>query len=105
MRDLTEQLSTDIAKAINTFRDVAERMQDEFKNAMEGAQEKFAQDIAAAHQVFEVASSLRVEQAHKDMAAQITTFLGQPKPQERLPDVAEGPDVVNINVDNGEAVK
>ena len=80
MRDLTEELSTAISRAINEFRSV-----------VEGAQEKLQGDIAAAHQVYEVASSLRIEQAHKDMAAQITTFLGQPKPQERLPDVAEGP--------------
>jgi hypothetical protein len=96
MRDLTEELSTAISRAINEFRSV-----------VEGAQEKLQGDIAAAHQVYEVASSLRIEQAHKDMAAQITTFLGQPKPlgptvPRSLPDVADGPSVsLNTDADNG----
>ena len=77
MRDLTEQLSTNIAKAIN-----------EFRTAVEDAQQKLTQDVQAIHQTFDVASSLRVEAAHKAMASQIKDFLGVPP---ELPKVADGP--------------
>ena len=97
MRDLTEQLSTDIAEAIDEFRDEEEEIMRTASGARTTAEEKLSEAIAAAHQVFEVAASLRMEAAHRDMAAQITAFLGQAKEPtakpETLPDVADGPSI------------
>ena len=91
MRDLTEQLSTDIAKAINKFRDELEEAQ----RLIALAQTELTAEIQSAHQAFEVHGGLRIESAHRDMAAQITAFLGQAKEPtakpETLPDMADGP--------------
>ena len=85
MRDLTEQLSTDIAKAIN-----------EFRTAVESAQSLLDGAIAAAHQTFEVASSLRIEAHNKATALHFKEFIGVAP---ELPKVEDGP-AVNVNAPN-----
>jgi len=65
MKDLTTNLETEIAQAVNKLRDT-----------LESTVQTFLTDIAVAHQTYEVAAGLRVEQANKAMLEQITTFLG-----------------------------
>ena len=93
MRDLIEELSTAFNLAINEARTGAEEAQREFSERLAIVQAGMSQAIAEAHMAFAVTSAIRMEEANKDMAAQITAFLGQLKPQ-RLPDVADGPLVV-----------
>ena len=77
MKDLTTNLETEIAQAVNKLRDT-----------LESTVQIFLADIAVAHQTYEVAAGLRVEQAHKAMAEQITVFLGK-EPYTALPPVTE----------------
>ena len=92
MRDLTEQLATDIARA-NNVRRLAE----------DEAQREWSEAVEAAHQRYHQASTQRVAEAQRDMEVMITFFLGQ-RPQ-GLPDVADGPLVVTHVEDYSEAAQ
>ena len=104
MRDLIEELSTAFNVAINEARTGVEEAQREFSERLAIVQAGMSQAIAEAHMAFAVASAVRMEEANKDMAAQITAFLGQLKPH-RLPDEADGPLVVTHVEDYSEAAQ
>ena len=79
MKDLTTNLETKLAQAINTFRSNAEAADEMLRIAII----KFGSDVADAHAEFELAAGLRVEGATAAMASQIRTFLGtgaEPEP-------------------------
>jgi len=75
MKDLTTTLETELAQAVNKFRD-----------AIEAAQGELQSDVADAHQRYEVAAGHRIGEANEAMARQIREFLGAAAPE---PEVQE----------------
>ena len=85
MKDLTTTLETELAQAINKFRD-----------AIEAAQAELHADIANAHQKYEVDAEHRIGEANEAMAKQIREFLGAaaPEPEVQAP-IVDIPSEIN----------